>query len=114
MIGHLMFHTYELVIPIFIVSWLQDFSTTPAFLGILVGVSYALTGIGALPSGILADQFSSKRLIILCLIGMEISFVVISVAPNLLVLSAALLLWGAAASIYHPVALALISRGVKE
>ncbi len=114
MIGHSMFHTYELVIPIFIVIWLDAFSTTAAFLGVVVGLSYALTGIGALPSGILADRFSSKRLIILCLIGMGASFAIVSVAPNLIVLTIALLLWGAAASIYHPVALALISRGTKQ
>lgn len=114
MIGHSMFHTYELVIPIFIVIWLDAFSTTAAFLGVVVGVSYALTGLGALPSGILADRFSSKRLILLCLIGMGTSFALISVAPNLPVLTVALLLWGAAASIYHPVALALISRGAKQ
>lgn len=114
MIGHSMFHTYELVIPIFIVIWLDAFSTTAAFLGVVVGVSYALTGVGALPSGILADRVSSKRLIILCLLGMGLSFAAISVAPNLAVLTVALLLWGAAASIYHPVALSLISRGTKR
>lgn len=114
MVGHAMFHTYELVIPIFIVIWLDVFSTTAAFLGVVVGLSYAFTGIGALPSGILADRVSSKRLIVLCLIGMGTSFAVVSVAPNLAVLTAGLLAWGAAASIYHPVALSLISRGAKE
>ncbi len=114
MIGHSMFHTYELVIPIFIVIWLDVFGTTAAFLGVVVGVSYALTGVGALPSGILADRFSAKRLIVLCLLGMGASFLLISGAPTLGVLALGLLAWGAAASIYHPVALALISRGTKE
>lgn len=114
MVGHAMFHTYELVIPIFIVIWLDVYATTAAFLGVVVGLSYALTGVGALPSGILADRFSSKRLIVLCLLGMGAAFGIISVAPNIVVLTAGLLLWGAAASIYHPAGLALISRGAKQ
>lgn len=114
MLGHAMFHTYELVIPIFIVIWLEEFSTTAAFLGIVVGVSYAFTGIGALPSGVLSDRYSAKRLIILGMAGMGTGFLLVSVAPNLIVLTFGLLLWGIAASIYHPAGLSLISRGAKE
>lgn len=114
MLGHAMFHTYELVIPIFIVIWLDTFGVTAAFLGLVVGASYAMTGVGALPSGALSDRFSSKALIILCMSGMGLGFLLISVATNVVLLSAGLLLWGVAASIYHPSGLALISRGAKE
>lgn len=114
MVGHAMFHTYELVIPIFVVIWLDAFSTTAAFLGVVVGSSYALTGIGALPSGILTDRYTSKRLILVYLFGMGAAFVMVSVASNIFILSFALLLWGAVASIYHPAGLALISRGTKQ
>ncbi len=114
MLGHAMFHTFELVIPIFIVIWLDEFGVTAAFLGLVVGISYGLTGVGALPSGALSDRFSSKRLIILCMSGMGLGFILISLASNVLILTAGLLLWGAAASIYHPSGLALISRGAKE
>ncbi|MFB6300214.1 MAG: MFS transporter [Halobacteriales archaeon] len=114
MIGHAMFHTHELVIPIFVVIWLDVFSTTPAVMGTIVGISYALTGIGAVPSGLLADRFSSKRLIIVCLLGMGGAFLLLSVVPNFALLAAGLFLWGVAASIYHPAGLALLSRGAKE
>ena len=114
MVGHAMFHTYELVIPRFVAIWLDLFSTTTAFLGVVVGLSYAFTGIGAPPSGILAARVSSKRLSVLGPIGMGASFAVISVSPNLAVLAAGLLLWGIAASIYHPAGLSLISRGAKQ
>ncbi len=113
MVAHAMFHTYELVIPIFVVIWLDVFSATAAFFGVVVGLSYALTGIGALPSGILTDRYSSKQLVLVCLIGMGASFLLVSLAPNVVALTAALLLWGVAASIYHPAGLALISRGAK-
>lgn len=114
MLGHAMFHTYELVIPIFIVIWLDEFGVTAAFLGLVVGISYGMTGVGALPSGALSDRFSSKALIIVCMVGMGLGFILISMATNVLLLTAGLLLWGAAASIYHPSGLALISRGAKE
>lgn len=114
MLGHMMFHTYELVIPIFVVIWHDVFSVTAAVLGLIVGVGYALIGLGALPSGILVDRYSSRRLILGGMIGMGAGFLLLSVAPNVIVLSVGLLLWGAAASIYHPAGLALISRGAKQ
>ena len=114
MLGHAMFHTYELVIPIFVVIWLDAFSTTTAFLGLVVGVAYSFTGLGALPSGVLADRFSAKRLIVGCMAGMGAGFLLVSAAPTLPVLAAGLLVWGVAASVYHPSGLTLISRGTKE
>lgn len=64
MLGHAMFHTYELVNPLFVAIWLTAFGATEAFFGVILGTSYALTGVGALPSGIMADRVSSKRLVI--------------------------------------------------
>lgn len=114
MLGHATFHTYELVIPIFVALWLDVFSVSAAVLGLVVGAGYALTGIGALPSGILSDAYSSKRLIIGCMLGMGGGFVLLSVAPNVVVLALGLMVWGAAASMYHPAGLSLISRGAKQ
>ncbi|MFB6156791.1 MAG: MFS transporter [Haloferacaceae archaeon] len=114
MLGHATFHTYELVIPLFVVVWLDDFGVTPATLGLVVGASYALTGVGALPSGVLSDTYSSKRLVLLCVAGMGAGFLALSVAPNVVGVAVGLLVWGAAASIYHPAGLALISRGARE
>jgi len=114
MLGHATFHTYELVVPIFVVVWLDAFSTTTAFLGVVVAASYAFTGVGALPSGALSDRFSAKRLVGASMTGMGAGFLLVSAAPNLTVLSLGLLVWGVAASIYHPAGLSLISRGAKE
>lgn len=114
MLGHAMFHTYELVIPLFVGIWIDEFSTTAAFLGVVVGASYAATGVGALPSGVLSDRYSGKRLVVACMTGMGASFLLMSAAPNVAVLSVGLLLWGIAASVYHPAGLSLISRGAKE
>ncbi|WP_435183029.1 MFS transporter [Halobellus sp. EA9] len=119
-----MVHTYELSIPIFVSIWLAEFDVLPlgvvevevtaATLGLVVTAGYGLFGVGALPGGVLVDRVGSARLITLCLFGMAGSFLLLGVSPNLLVVTLALLLWGAAASVYHPAGLTLISKGVRE
>jgi MFS family permease len=114
MLGHATFHTYELVVPLFVALWLGEFAVTAAELGLLVGAGFALVGVGALPAGVLADRYDSKRLIVGSVLGMGGGFVVLSAAPNAAVLGVGLALWGAAASVYHPAGLSLISRGASE
>ena len=114
MIAHAMVHTYELSIPILMTVWLTEFGTSMATLGTLVAVGYALFGLGALPSGILTDRFGARRLIAIGLAGMGIAFLLLSFARSLVLLTAALALWGVAASVYHPAGLALISKGVRQ
>lgn len=113
-LGHGMVHTYELSIPILMTLWLTEFGASTAVLGALVSVGYGLYGVGALPAGILADRWGSRHLIVACLAGMGASFLMLSLAPGLWTVGAALVLWGLAASIYHPAGLTLISRGVVQ
>ena len=124
MLAHAMVHTYELSIPIFVAIWLVEFDVLPlvvtqvevtaATLGVVVTAGYGLFGVGSLPGGVLVDRVGSGRLIAACLFGMGGSFLLLGVAPNLLVVAVALLLWGAAASVYHPAGLTLLSKGVEE
>nr|WP_303651894.1 MFS transporter [Halovenus rubra] len=114
MAGHVMVHTYELSIPILMTVWLVDFSVTSATLGTVVAVGYALFGIGALPGGILVDRFGSKTLITCCLLGMGVSFLLLSAVPGVAGITLALGIWGITASVYHPAGLALISNGVEQ
>ncbi|OIB56656.1 MFS transporter [Natrialba sp. SSL1] len=111
MLGHATFHIYELTIPLFVVLWLDAFDVSPAVLGTVVAVGYALIGVGALPSGILADRYGSTRLVVVSMLGMGGGFALISLAANVWLLAAALVIWGAAASLYHPAGLSLITRG---
>lgn len=112
--AHGLVHTYELSIPIFMTAWLVDLGVSEGTLGVLVGVGYFLYGAGALPGGILADRFDSRRLIGACFAGMGASFLLLGVLPGLWGIGGALLLWGAAASLYHPAGLSLISTGVRQ
>ncbi|OYR51583.1 MFS transporter, partial [Halorubrum sp. Ea8] len=110
--SHGLVHTYELSIPILLTVWIAEFSTTAATLGLVSTVGYGLFGVGALPGGILVDRFGSKSLILACLGGMAASFLLVSVAPNLLALALAIAVWGVTASVYHPAGLSLISKSV--
>ncbi|WP_254837763.1 MFS transporter [Natronomonas marina] len=114
MVGHGLVHTYELAVPILVTVWLVEFSVTAATLGAAVSVGYALFGAGAIPGGVLADRFGSRRLIAACLLGMGLSFALLSLAPGVGGVVVALGAWGLAASVYHPAGLALISNGVDE
>lgn len=114
MLAHGIFHTYELSIPLFIVIWLDVFDVSAAVLGIVVSIGYGLIGVGALPSGILADNYGSRRLIVAAVVGMGGGFFLLALAPNVYTLGVAIVVWGAAASIYHPAGLSLISRGAEE
>ena len=112
--SHGLVHTYELSIPILLTVWIGEFSTTAAALGLVVTVGYGLFGVGALPGGILVDRFGSKPLILACLAGMAGSFLLVSVAPDLLTLAVAIGAWGVTASVYHPAGLSLLSKAVDQ
>jgi MFS family permease len=122
MLAHGLVHTYELSIPIFVSIWLIEFDAiqfagmqtdvTRATLGLIVTAGYALFGLGALPGGVLVDRVGSRRLISLCLFGMGGAFLLLGLAPDLVVVTLALLLWGVAGSVYHPAGLTLVSKGV--
>ncbi|MDG5820701.1 MFS transporter [Natronococcus sp. A-GB7] len=114
MLAHGIFHTYELSIPIFIVIWLDVFDVSPFVLGIVVSIGYGLIGVGAIPSGLLSDIYGSRRLIVASVVGMGGGFFLLALAPNVYVLMVAIVIWGVAASVYHPAGLSLISRGAKN
>ncbi len=113
-VSHAMVHTYELSIPIFMTIWLHEYAVTEFFLGNLVGLGYALFGVGAVPSGVFSDRVGSGLLLRLALLGMGGSFIVLSLVPGTVGIGLALLLWGASASVHHPASLSLISRSASE
>jgi len=112
--SHGLVHTYELSIPILLTVWIAEFSTTAAALGLVSTVGYGLFGVGALPGGIVVDRFGSKPVILACLAGMAGSFLLVSVAPNLVALALAVGVWGVTASVYHPAGLSLLSKSVDQ
>ena len=113
-LGHSTLHGFELVIPVFVPVWLVAFETTPTTLGIVLGAGYALIGLGSPLAGVLADAYGSKRLVLASIGGMGVAFAALSLVESLVGLALVLLVWGAAASLYHPAGLSLISRGAER
>jgi MFS family permease len=123
MVAHAMVHTYELSLPLLLPVWQTAFPTvalptgtyavTGFVMGVVLTLGYAPFGLGALPGGVLADAYGSRRLIVACLVGMGGSFLLLAVAPSLVAVALALVVWGVAASVYHPSGLALVSKGVE-
>lgn len=114
MLAHATFHTYEMAIPVFVVVWLDAFAVSEALLGTVVGVGYALIGLGAIPSGALSDVYGSKPLVLASMLGMGAGFILLSIAPTVAVLALAMVAWGIGASVYHPAGLSLLSRGTEQ
>ena len=124
MLAHGAVHVYEMVLPLFVVSWLVEFDTiglgplaadvTTASVGVVVTIGYVCFGVGALPGGIVVDRIGSRRLIAACLLGMGGAYVLLGLAPNMLVVALALVLWGVSASVYHPAGLSLITNGTQD
>jgi len=114
MLGHGLVHWFEMSIPIFLVDWNDAFPQSVALVGLIIALGYAPFGIGALPAGVLADRYGEKRLILLCFGGMTLSFLVLPFATSIYAVGLALVLWGVAASIYHPAGMSLISTGASE
>jgi len=113
-----------MTVPIFVVIWLSEFDVinlgvaqfdvTTATLGVIVTIGYGLFGLGALPGGVIIDRIGSRRLISICLLGMGLSYILLGLAPSVLIIAVALVIWGISASVYHPAGLSLISKGVEE
>ncbi|MFP8954576.1 MFS transporter (plasmid) [Natrialbaceae archaeon A-arb3/5] len=114
MLSHGIVHWFELAIPIFLVVWIGEFDVSVALLGTIVALGYAPFGIGSLPAGLLVDRYGPRRLILLCLAGMSLSFGLLALSTSIYAIAVCLILWGITASVYHPAGLALISTGVEE
>ncbi|MCU4926349.1 MFS transporter [Halobacteria archaeon AArc-dxtr1] len=117
MAGHALVHWFETSIPILLVVWIAQFDVSVAVLGLVVALGYAPFGLGALPGGILADRYGTKRLVCWSLVGMSVAFLALAgaaVADSIWAIAVGLVLWGVAASVYHPAGLSLISTGVED
>jgi MFS family permease len=114
MLGHGLVHWFEMSIPIFLVAWRGAFDVSLVLVGLVVALGYAPFGLGSLPGGMLADRFGPRRVVLACFAGMTASFGLVAAANSMLTVAAALVLWGAAASVYHPAGNSLISTGASK
>src|SRR4051812_47799544 len=72
---------------------------------------YLVFGLAAIPAGWLADRVGSRTMLIVSAGGCGLALTLVATAQTFPVLSAALVLLGLSAGIYHPSGLSLLSRG---
>jgi MFS family permease len=72
---------------------------------------FVMFGLGAVPSGWLADKWSREGMMVVFFLGIGASAILAGLAATPLQLCAALLLVGVFASIYHPVGIAMVVHG---
>jgi len=108
-------HANILSVPVFLnLAWRDEFRADDLTLGILAALCFGWYGIGALPSGFLADRRAPAALLLLSSGGIAASMAAIGTSPTLPVLAVSLAALGLFSSIYHPTGLSAISRSVAE
>ncbi len=111
-LGHFACHLAEVMFACVLAELCGEFRLQ-AHEGTLLGLlGYVLFGVGALPVGIWADRWGTRNLLCGYFFFLAGSAVAVALAPTVLTLFLAFTALGLAASIYHPVGLAMISLGV--
>jgi MFS family permease len=77
-----------------------------------INVLYLVFGLAAIPAGWLADRVGSRTMLLVSAGGCGVALSLVAAAQTFTTLSAALVLLGVSAGIYHPSGLSLLSRGV--
>jgi MFS family permease len=107
-------HILELTYGAVLVSIVAEFgfdNTTAGFLANIFGFAF---GLSALPVGIVADRMDARKLLIFCCFGTSLAAVLLGIAPNIILLGAAMLFLGLSLGIYHPTGTTYISRYVRQ
>ena len=109
--SHFITHGYMTLLPAVLVVIAADHSMSFMDIGIIANIGYFLYGLGAFPSGYLADRFGSKRILTVGVFGMAVSSILVGLSPGAVSFAVTYGLLGIFASIHHPAGLSLISRG---
>jgi MFS family permease len=115
--SHMLTHAYMMIFPTVLVLMRNDplLGMKGYFqLGVIGTLCYALFGIGAVPSGILADRYGSKRMLVICVFASALASLGAGLSFSIYPLVLSMVFLGTAASIYHPSGLSLISRNVEK
>lgn len=112
-LGHFLCHFSEAMYGAILVAVMREFVLTEATASSMATLGFMLLGFGALPVGLLSDAWGSVRLFRIYFFALAGAAAFVSIATGPYMLFWGLTILGLAASIYHPVGLALISLGVQ-
>jgi len=97
-----------------LVSIVAEFGFDNTTSGLLANIFAFAFGLSALPVGILADRMDARKLLILFCFGTALSALFMGLAPNVILLGAAMMFLGLSLGIYHPTGTTYISRNVSK
>lgn len=107
-IAHGFDHFVLLIFPTVVIGLEAIYGRPYSELIALASTSFVAFGLFSLPAGWLADRWSRRNMMALFYFGCGVSMILVAMAPNLLVLSAAMFLLGVFSAIYHPVGMAML------
>jgi len=108
--AHSLNHCLFLVLPLFLITIVEEFNTSIEMIGFVSGASYFIYGAGGIVGGQLSDRFGEVKTITAGLALSGISTLIFLVAHNLTVFAIGLILMATFASVYHAIANSFISK----
>lgn len=109
-IGHSLDHIFMLIYPTTVIALEAEFGRPFGELIAFMTPSVFLFGAGAIPAGWLADRWSARGMLIIMFLGMGAASVATGFARDPFEVALGLAAIGLFASIYHPVATAVVVR----
>jgi MFS family permease len=107
-IAHGLDHFVLLIYPTVVIGLGVVYGRPYSELIALSSTAFLAFGMFSLPAGWLADRWSRRNMMVAFYLGCGVSMIAVGLAPNLIVLSAAMFLLGVFAAIYHPVGMAML------
>jgi MFS family permease len=114
LVGHLICHFSVLLVAGMLTTLQRDFDLTAFWVTFLPVCGYVLMGVAAIPVGLATDRWGAKKLLLIYFYLMAASCAAAATARTDIGLGVALTLLGAAASIYHPAGITLITHEIKK
>lgn len=113
-IAHFFSHLYELIFPALAIPLMLSLNASLAEVLKLSFLMYLLMGLGALPWGMISDRYGNRKILTVFFIGSGIGALLTALSDTGQSVMFALAVIGFFGSIYHPVGISLISRGVRN
>ena len=108
--AHSLNHSLFLILPLFLLTIVNEFKTSVEMIGFVSGASYFIYGAGGIVGGQLSDRFGEVNTITAGLALSGLSTLIFLVAHDFAVLIIGLLFMAAFASVYHAIANSFISK----
>jgi MFS family permease len=112
--GHFFAHSLILIFPQIITPLMREFGLQAHEVLKLSFFMYLFFGIGALPSGFLADRIKPKITFTIFFTGVGLTSILTFFSRSTMGLRIALMFMGMFLSMYHPLGIGLISKAVKK